>query len=214
MEGNKRFEALPGKMQNILCKIIDAVAVFIIFCAVLVLLTVLLTGDGQTPSIMGYSMFRVMTGSMEPTIPTDSLIVVRETDPEELAVGDVISFYSRDPTLSGAVNTHRILKIDQEGDQLYFTTKGDANNVADQYITQESDLVGRVVFVSAFLGIAVRLLSNPLIFVPVILLPLVIILVLNLRQTVSLAKKLAKEEEEQAIREALAKLREKQEPKS
>jgi signal peptidase I len=201
-------------MRNILCKIVDAVAVFVILCAVLVLLTVLLTGDGQAPSILGCSMFRVMTGSMEPTIPTDALIVARQTDPEDLAVGDVISFYSRDPNLSGSVNTHRILEIHRESDGLYFTTKGDANNVADQYITQESDIVGRVIFVSAGLGKAVRLLSNPLIFVPVILLPLALMLFLNLRQTVLLTKKLAQEEEERAIQEALEALREKRESKS
>jgi signal peptidase I len=159
-------------------------------------------------------MFRVMTGSMEPTIPTDALIVARQTDPEDLAVGDVISFYSRDPNLSGSVNTHRILEIHRESDGLYFTTKGDANNVADQYITQESDIVGRVIFVSAGLGKAVRLLSNPLIFVPVILLPLALMLFLNLRQTVLLTKKLAQEEEERAIQEALEALREKRESKS
>jgi CHASE3 domain sensor protein len=51
--------------------------------------------------------------------------------------------------------------------------------------------------------------SNPLIFVPVIILPLLIMLVANLWQTISLAKKIAREEEEKAVRDALDALREK-----
>jgi signal peptidase I len=151
-----------------------------------------------------------MTGSMAPTIPTDSLIVVRQTDPAALEVGDVISFYSRDPSLDGAVNTHRILSIAQEDGQRTFTTQGDANNVADRYTVRESELVGKVVFVSPLLGRAVRLVSNPLIFVPVVLLPLACLLIGNLIHTVRLASRLAREEEQAAVRQAVEELRRKQ----
>jgi signal peptidase I len=198
-------------VKKVSLTIVNALCVLVIVCAVSILLSVLLTGSGQAPSILGYSMFRVTTSSMEPTIAADSLIIVRQTEPESLQVGDIISFYSRDPALDGMVNTHRIVEIEQDGDSWLYTTKGDANNVNDQYTTQEEDIVGTVIFISYPLGKLVRLISNPLIFIPVIILPLAIILLLNLWQTISLAKKIAKEEEEIAIREAMEVIRKKKE---
>jgi signal peptidase I len=198
-------------MKKWIYRIMDGISVLIIAYAVFVLLTVLLTGSGEAPSILGYSVFRVMTGSMEPVIPTDALILVHEVDPSELEVGDIISFYSRDPSLDGAVNTHRIVAIDQSGEEYSFTTRGDANNIDDLYLTREEDLVGEVIFSSVAWGKAVRLLSNPLIFVPCVILPLAVMLILNLRRTILLAQKIAKEEEEAAVREALEALKKKRE---
>jgi signal peptidase I len=188
---------------------VDAVSLVIIVGAVIILLSVLFTNSGKAPSLLGYSAFRVMTGSMEPTIPTNSLIVVEQVEPSTLQEGDIISFYSRDPMLSGSVNTHRILSVEQDGEQYTFTTQGDANNVADLYTTRESDIVGKVVFISHTLGVCISLLSNPLVFVPLVILPLIILLVSNLWRTVTLARDIAQEEDEQAVREALETLRKK-----
>ena len=67
--------------------------------------------------MMGFSLLRVLSGSMEPEIPEQSMLLIRATEPEALAVGDVISFFSPDPSLNGALNTHRIAAIVQtEGD--------------------------------------------------------------------------------------------------
>jgi signal peptidase len=198
-------------LKKIIFIILDVLSVVIIVCAVGVLLTVLLTRSDKAPSIMGYSVFRVMTGSMEPTIPVNSLIVTHETDPAELEPGDIITFYSGDPLLDGAVNTHRIVSVSQVGEKYTFVTRGDANNVDDSYQTEQSDVIGQVVFVSCFLGALVRLLSNPLIFIPIILLPLVMMLVRNLWNTISLARIIAKQEEEEAIRQAVEEIRKRQE---
>ncbi|MEI3222261.1 MAG: hypothetical protein V8S01_09650 [Dorea sp.] len=56
---------------------------------------------------------------MEPTYGVDTMILVKKTDPSEIKEGDVISFYSSDPTLDGAVNTHRVVSIAGEEDELY-----------------------------------------------------------------------------------------------
>ena len=83
----------------------------------------------------------------------------------------------------------------------------------DQYGTDSEALIGKVVASSLILGKLARLVSNPLIFIPVILIPLVIILISNIIHTVSLAGKIAKDEEEQAVREALMELKKQQEEK-
>lgn len=152
-------------------------------------------------------MLRVTTGSMAPTYEVDTLIVVKKTDPAEIREGDVISFYSLDPALDGAVNTHRVVSVEKEGDGYIYQTKGDANNVADAYDVQSEYLVGKVIWSSLILGKISRLAANPLIFIPVILLPLSVILLTNLIHTVRLAQKITREEEEAAVREAVEELR-------
>ena len=194
-------------LKKIVLNIINGVSVIIIAAAVLVLLTVVLTKSGDVPNILGYSVFRVMTGSMEPAIETDSLIVVKSVEASEIKIGDVISFFSQDPAHGGAVNTHRVTAIEQNGEEWNFVTKGDANQLEDKYVTSSKDLIGKVVYVSHVRGIIVHLLSNPLIFIPVIVLPMFVILVYNLACTIRVTRNIVKEEEEAAVREAVGAIR-------
>ena len=196
-------------IKNILLKLMNVISVLIILASITALLTVVLAKPGEAPNFFGYSLFRVMTGSMEPTIHTNSLIVVQRTDTQQLAEGDIITFYSRDPALMGEPNTHRIVRFEQDGDKRLIYTKGDANNIDDRYPAHEEDVIGRVVFSSLKLGNFVRLISNPVIFIPLIIIPLAIMLLRSMYDGIVAAKKLAKEEEEAAVREALAELREK-----
>lgn len=190
-------------IRNIITKIINTLSVLIIAAALLVLLNVVLTGPGGVPNVLGYSMFRVMTGSMDPAIPVGSLIVTKPVSPDEIQVGDVISYFSRDPALHGSVNTHRVVEIRQEAGTVIFQTRGDANNVGDLYPPKAGDIIGVVVFSSHALGTLVRLISNPMVFFPLVLLPLLILLILNLIRTCRTAASIVRQEEQQALREAI-----------
>lgn len=196
-------------MKKILVTISNVVSTVIILLAVLVLVNVVMTRSGEAPQILGYSMFRVMSGSMEPALPVNAVVVVKRTPAEELAVGDVISFYSQDPQLDGMVNTHRITAIEQEGGDLAFSTKGDANVIQDELQVFPAQIIGKVVYCSAFLGLIIRLLANPIVFLPLILVPLAIILIVNVVSAVKSVKAIMREEEEEAYREALEKARRK-----
>ena len=191
-------------------KLFNAAAIALILVSVFVLLSVVLTPAGQVPQVLGYSVFRVMTGSMEPEIREDSLLVVKKTPPEDIVPGDVISFFSPDPMLEGAVNTHRVVRIEKENGRTQFITKGDANVIEDTYPVDASALVGKAVFKSYWLGKTVSLLSNPLVFGIIILLPLLVILLMNLYRAVRIAADIAKKEEEEAVRKALEEIKAKQ----
>lgn len=198
-------------LKKIIYGIVNFISVVIIAAAFVVLIMVLLTKPGKPPSIGGFTLLRITTGSMVPTYDVDTMILVQETDPSQIREGDVISFYSSDPMLDGAVNTHRVVRIEKDGGQYVYTTKGDGNNVEDPYDVKSEYLVGKVIWSSVILGKISRLVSNPLIFIPVILVPLAVILLSNFFQTISLARKIAKEEEEAAIREAVEQFRKKKE---
>lgn len=181
-------------LKKVLRFLINFISIAVIVAALMVLLSVLVTRNGQAPSFLGYSAFRVMSGSMEPTLPTNTMIVVKQVPPEEIEVGDVITFISSDPSLGGSVNTHRVTAIAEEGGERVFTTKGDANYIDDKYPVKGTELIGVLVYSSVALGTVVRLASNPIIFVPLILVPLLTMLIMNLVKSVRLTKKMADEE--------------------
>ena len=48
------------------------------------------------PRAFGYEIYTVISGSMEPAIPTGSLVYVKYIQPEEIQTEDVIAFYGTD----------------------------------------------------------------------------------------------------------------------
>ena len=85
--------------------------------------------SGGEPSIFGYQLKTVLSGSMEPTFKTGSVIAVTPLkDPAQLKKGDIITFKeSEDMTI-----THRINNVVGSGKDLKFVTKGDNNNAPDE----------------------------------------------------------------------------------
>lgn len=96
-----------------------------VLVALVVLLAVLLVGV----RLVGLQVFTVLSGSMEPTYHTGSVIYVKKVDYTALRVGDPITFMVDDHTVA----THRIVDIipdDEDPTVLRFVTKGDANAAA------------------------------------------------------------------------------------
>lgn len=112
------------------------------FCSVigtLMLLTVILAAAPLTvPQYMGYEIYNVVSGSMEPTIPIGSVIYVKPTDPVEIEKGDIIAFQSGDSVIMHRVTDNKIV----EGT---FNTKGDANDSEDLNEVPYASLIGIVV---------------------------------------------------------------------
>ena len=187
--------------------LINLCAVVLIAVSIFVLMTVVMTPAGQVPQVMGFSILQVLTGSMEPAIPEGSMLLIRQADPYTLEKGDIISFYSPDPSLDGALNTHRIVGVETSDEGLQFITKGDANFLEDQQPVNAGDVVGKVIYSSPALGKLVRLVSNPLVFGLAILLPLLAMLIGNLVKALRTAAALARQEEEAAVRQALEALK-------
>ncbi len=95
---------------------------------------------GKVAKIGGYSVMKVITGSMEPSIHVGDYVLVKEVDTDTLKVGDVITFYSDDPQIKDMPNSHRIIAINPDGS---FTVKGDANPKADEYTVKPDRVVGK-----------------------------------------------------------------------
>lgn len=70
--------------KKIIFTIINIISILVIAAAVFVLLVVLVTAPGKPPSIMGYTVLRITTGSMAPTYDVDTMIVVKKTEPSQI----------------------------------------------------------------------------------------------------------------------------------
>lgn len=101
------------------------------------------------PMPMGYGAAVVLTGSMEPTIMADDLIIVAEQDSYEL--DDIVVYQS-----GSILVVHRVVEMDE----LTVTTKGDANNVPDEPVRKEM-IKGEVVACIPGVGGVARLLKTP-----------------------------------------------------
>ena len=122
-------------------------ASYILLClAVLIALFAVLTSSK-------YSFFNVLTSSMQGEIPKGALILVHQTDPQELEVGDNITFMRGWKTSV----THKIEEIYenyQTSGARGFQTKGVNNMSADMEIVHEDNVVGKVIFVIPAAGAA------------------------------------------------------------
>lgn len=118
------------------------------FIYILFILPFALTG------IIGIRTYAVTSGSMEPDIPTASLVFVKNTSFENLKKGDVITFLIADNQTA----THRIISVDKK--EKKFTTKGDANEQADNKSVSYENVVGKVIFHIPYLGYLMAVSCN------------------------------------------------------
>ena len=99
--------------------------------------------------LVGIVPYVVVSGSMEPTIPTGSLCFInRHTAYSSVKVNDIIAYKA--PT--GANVTHRVVSITSEG----IETQGDRNNTSDGFLTNQKNFLGKNIFSIPKLGYAVR----------------------------------------------------------
>lgn len=115
--------------------------------------------------LFGIQVYSVVSGSMEPEYPVGSLIYVKKATPNEVKVGDVITFVISD----GTPATHRVIEIDNDA-QLFYT-QGDANFKIDEttgdkiYVEDApvhfNNLIGKPVFKIPLLGYAAYYIQHP-----------------------------------------------------
>lgn len=131
MKKNKVFRIIK-LIKNIICWTLIAVLVFTL------VLFFMSRINGSTPSVFGYSIFRVSSGSMEPELMVGDIILDKTVDnPEDLKVGDVITFKSSD--YGDLLVTHKVIKAPyEENGKLMLQTKGIANEVEDKPISVDN----------------------------------------------------------------------------
>lgn len=127
-----------------------------VLVAIVVMLAVLLVGV----RLLGLQVFTVLSGSMEPTYHTGSLIYVKDVDYTEIKEGQVITFLLDEDTVA----THRVVEIvpdEEDGTVLRYRTKGDANDAVDGSLVHYKNVIGSPIFTIPYLGYLADYIQHP-----------------------------------------------------
>lgn len=150
--------------------------VLIIFIYNMVLLFISSIKQENGMSLFGYKAYIITTNSMEPSIYSGDVVIVKKCKENKLQKGDVITFWQDQELI-----THRIARIEEDAEETQekqdtkkYITKGDNNNVEDEQKKTLNDIEGKVVLVIPKFGKIILSLENKIIFLVVILIILVL----------------------------------------
>jgi signal peptidase len=111
------------------------------------------------PKILGATPLTILTSSMEPGLPPGTLVVVEPVAPENIVVGDVITYQIESG--QAAVVTHRVTEVVSStvGEPTYIL-QGDNNAEADPPVTA-AQIQGRLVYSLPWVGNLSSILNGP-----------------------------------------------------
>jgi signal peptidase I len=193
------------KLKIIIKVIYNILFVFLIISALFILLT---TYD----IIPGFNFYVVMSGSMEPTIKTGSVVVISEQN--QYNIDDIITVRERNNP--NQTFTHRIIDITDTQEDIEYITKGDANETADPDTVLEEQIVGKKTLSIPIIGYLVHFAKQPTGFILMIIVPSIIIAtseVTTIKEEGSKLMKSYKEKKEEKKKELEKEKEKKEEPK-
>ena len=178
---SRHFNVKIVKKKEPLFKVIIGVISYAIFIWLLLIGIALLIyvldikiraskGDYSSPT---YNAYVVLTGSMLPEIQVYDVVLTKKVKPDDLKVGDVITFASADTRFLGTIITHRIKQkeYNAETKTYNFQTKGDNNNVVDSAWVPANNIYGKVILKIPKLGYLQEFLAADGGWIIVILIP-------------------------------------------
>ena len=111
------------------------------------------------PRFLPYHTYAIDSGSMAPTLPVGSEVVLRPVAADQLKAGDIITF--KRPDNPRELVTHRIVGIERHATGRVLITKGDANSIPDAWRVSASGTGWRYAFGIPYAGYLVQGLSLP-----------------------------------------------------
>lgn len=128
---NTRFFKAARLIKNVICWVL----ILVLAITMVIFLTTRI--QGKTPTVFGYTIFRITTGSMEPELKIGDIILDKIVDDEtEIAVGDIVTFEGGSQFQDKLV-THKVIKAPytDENGNLMLQTHGVANEIDDTPIS-------------------------------------------------------------------------------
>ena len=141
--------------KDILKKILKIVPkilydILIIFCVALILVVVWQIVTDNNESIGGYRLFRIISGSMVPEFNVDEVVICRDTNSDDIKIGDIIVYRGKTGELTNRLIMHEVIDKNEVDGNLIFNVKGIQNTTGDPDV-YASQILGVVVHKSAIL---------------------------------------------------------------
>lgn len=178
----RKFFSVLNKIKNVICWTLFVLLV------VAVIALVATRVKGNTPSIFGYSLYRVSSGSMEPELMVGDIILNKSVDDiDTIKVNDIITYIGSGET-AGMLVTHKVIVAPHTNEDglVVLQTQGVANDIADPEITSDrvvGVLVGTVPFLSYLYNLFLSMWG--------LIIFIVLLLVIFLDELINLIKALA-----------------------
>lgn len=172
---------LENKTFQIIYTIIK---IFVVAMLSIYLLFVIVQRFTNNSSILGYRVFTIATGSMEPVYNINDVILVKDTAPSTLKKGDDIAYLGNRDAVKGLIVTHRIIRIETFSDgKVHYTLKGVNNKYEDPSIT-EDQILGKVVGKLPVVNFINHVVKNIYGFFFLVFCPLVLVIFLEIADTI------------------------------
>jgi len=185
----KKIYKVAGKIVSVMMLTLMSVLVFFLLQSRIA---------GGAPSIAGYQLYIVLSGSMSPAFETGSVVLVRPLAPSAVQPGDIITYRDPDPEKADTIVTHRVMAV-LPTEPLSFTTRGDANNANDLIPIPASNLLGRVNYSVPLLGYLLSFVRTGAGILLMVIVPALLIVVSELRRFISYAAAFEKEKKGGAL---------------
>lgn len=185
-----RQEILPlNRKKKTSEKIISVLTSLLLAFAVIICFTVVYQMQTKRyVSLFGCSVFRVVSDSMEPEIPVGALIISKETNIEQIVLGDIICFRSLESYMYDQVVTHRVVGIEEtRTGEIALRTRGDSNHSDDGFFVTKTNLIGKVIYHTdegSFITNAYAVLTSGIGFFTLIVIPVIVITVIILHENI------------------------------
>ena len=142
---------------------------------ILFIINLILSFEENT-HILGIYMFNIVSGSMEPILEINDVVVVQKCEPLELQKGDIITFNQDGRTIS-----HRIIDITNDKNTIKFETKGDNNQISDPDLVTTEQVYGRVQFRIKKIGKLISYIQNVRGFINIAIFAVIVFILVSLR---------------------------------
>ncbi len=150
------------KKNHTVFKVIKNIISFIMLLvfAAFILVVCLQRFSNNEISIMGYRMFTVVTGSMKPKYNVGDVLVIKTTNPNQIKIGDDISYLGEVSSFKDKIVTHRVIGIESSktGERI-FRVRGIANLVEDPVITGDQ-IFGVVKYKTYVLSMITKIIAT------------------------------------------------------
>ena len=140
--------------------------IYVIICICILFFLLINIFSALDRSFIGFRIFKVGSGSMEPTLKINDIVIVKKQ--KDYKKEDIVTFKNKDDYI-----THRI--VDVNGEEII--TKGDANNTEDSSINV-NDIIGKLVFRLSVLGFLSYLFTLPVFWILLFLIGVIITILL------------------------------------
>ncbi len=169
---------------NIIIHLLYIIIIPIIIYDVFLIIQTIIKPE-STPNVLGYKTFTVVSGSMEPTISIDDVIIVKSVEKKDIQTNDIITF-----NIDGEIITHRVIDYKVINDETIYTTKGDSNEVTDIHEVNFRNIEGKYINKIPRVGKLFSLLKNKYVFSLIFIL----LIICYIMQKKTLQKKIERKE--------------------